>query len=114
MPTAPPSRSDLDRARIDWRQLDATTDAEIAQQAASDAASYVGRQAGNLGSSVGGAVSDAADAVRDRVEGGYNYVRDQGVSGIADDMAGMIRRNPVPSILIALGLGFLMARAIRG
>jgi len=84
------------------------------QQAASDAASYVGRQAGNLGSGVSGAVSDAADTVRDRVEGGYNYVRDQGVSGIADDMASMIRRNPVPSVLVALGLGFLMARAIRG
>jgi len=26
----------------------------------------------------------------------------------------MIRRNPVPSVLVALGLGFLMARAIRG
>jgi len=84
------------------------------QNAASDAASYVGRQAGNLGSTVSGAVGDAASAVRDRAEGAYDYVRDQGFSGVCDDMASMIRRNPVPSILIALGLGFLVARAIRG
>ena len=84
------------------------------QNAASDAASYVGKQAGNLGSSVSGAVSDATSAVRDRVEGGYNYVREQGVSGIADDMASIIRRNPVPSVLVALGVGFLVARALRG
>jgi putative transcriptional regulator len=36
MPIAPPSRSDPDRARIDWQQVDATTEAEIAQQAATD------------------------------------------------------------------------------
>jgi hypothetical protein len=37
MPIVPPSRSDLDRARIDWRVVDATTEAEIEQHAASDA-----------------------------------------------------------------------------
>ncbi|MBV8578188.1 MAG: helix-turn-helix domain-containing protein [Acetobacteraceae bacterium] len=36
MPTAPPSRSELDLSRIDWRRVDATTDAEIARQAAED------------------------------------------------------------------------------
>ena len=36
MPIVPPSRSDLDRAWIDWQQADATTEAEIAQQAATD------------------------------------------------------------------------------
>jgi putative transcriptional regulator len=37
MPIAPPSRSDLDLARIDWRRIDATTDADIDRQAAADA-----------------------------------------------------------------------------
>jgi putative transcriptional regulator len=37
MPIAPPSRSDLDLARIDWRQVDATSDAEIDRQVAADA-----------------------------------------------------------------------------
>jgi putative transcriptional regulator len=37
MPTAPPSRRDRDPTRIDWDRFDATTDAEIARQAATDA-----------------------------------------------------------------------------
>jgi hypothetical protein len=35
MPAAPPAHSDP--ARIDWRQVDATTDADIARQVAGDA-----------------------------------------------------------------------------
>jgi len=37
MPTAPHSRSDLDLTKVDWRQVDATSDEAIAQQAAEDA-----------------------------------------------------------------------------
>jgi putative transcriptional regulator len=37
MPTALFSRSDLDLAKIDWRRVDATTDADIARQVAVDA-----------------------------------------------------------------------------
>jgi putative transcriptional regulator len=36
MPTVPHSRHELDLARIDWRRVDATTDEEIARQAAAD------------------------------------------------------------------------------
>ena len=35
-PVAAPSRRSHDRGRIAWRQVDATTEAEIAQQAAAD------------------------------------------------------------------------------
>jgi putative transcriptional regulator len=37
MPTAPHSRAELDLAKLDWAQVDATTDDEIARQAAADA-----------------------------------------------------------------------------
>jgi hypothetical protein len=36
MPTVPHSRRDLDVAKVDWRQVDATRDAVIARQAAED------------------------------------------------------------------------------
>ena len=36
MPTAPSSRTDLDLAKIDWQRVDATTDEDIARQAAMD------------------------------------------------------------------------------
>jgi len=37
MPTTRHSRTELDLAKVDWRRVDATTDAEIARQAAGDA-----------------------------------------------------------------------------
>ena len=37
MPTAPHSRAELDLAKLDWAQVDATTDDEIAGQTAADA-----------------------------------------------------------------------------
>ena len=37
MPTAPHSRAELDLAKLDWAQVDGTTDDEIARQAAADA-----------------------------------------------------------------------------
>lgn len=36
MPTAPRSRSDLDLSKVEWGRVDATTDEEIASQAAED------------------------------------------------------------------------------
>jgi len=36
MPIAPSSRSDLDLAKIDWQRVDATTDEDVARQAAVD------------------------------------------------------------------------------
>jgi putative transcriptional regulator len=37
MPIAPHSRAELDLAKLDWARVDATTDNEIARQAAADA-----------------------------------------------------------------------------
>ena len=37
MPTAPHSRAELDLAKLNWARVDATTDDEIAHQAAADA-----------------------------------------------------------------------------
>ena len=37
MPTAPHSRTELDLAKLNWARVDATTDDEIARQAAADA-----------------------------------------------------------------------------
>jgi putative transcriptional regulator len=37
MPTAPHSRAELDLAKLDWARVDATSDNEIARQAAADA-----------------------------------------------------------------------------
>jgi hypothetical protein len=32
---------------------------------------------------------------------------------MADDLSGVIRRNPIPALLIGIGIGFLLARSTR-
>ena len=68
---------------------------------ASEAASNIKDRAGDLASDVGRKVSETYDAGRD-------YVREHGLSGLADDATHLIRRNPIPSVLIGFGLGFLL------
>jgi len=72
-------------------------------QAASDAANYMGKRA-----------EGAVSAIGSTIQSGERYFEEKGFEGVANDLAGIIRRNPVPSVLIAVGMGFLVARAMRG
>jgi hypothetical protein len=36
------------------------------------------------------------------------------MSGMASDLGDMIRRNPIPAVLIGLGLGYLLGRTLKG
>jgi len=60
-----------------------------------------------------GALGNAASSVADTLERGGRYIREEGLGGMADDLTGTIRRNPIPSVLVALAVGFLLARATR-
>jgi gas vesicle protein len=94
----------------------------------SDAASYAGDRADDATSSVGGSMKSLASQVRQNAphEGmlgsaaGYaasaldrtgSYLQDQGLSGMGEDFTGLIRRNPIPALLIGVAVGFLIARA---
>ena len=39
------------------------------------------------------------------------HLEDHQLSGIANDLTDMIRRNPVPALLVGIGIGYLLARA---
>lgn len=97
---------------------------------AKDAAGYIGEKAeqateavGAGMESLGGAVRThtpdhgflhtAGDAVADKLEGAGHYLEDQGLKGLACDVTNMIRRNPIPALLIGVGVGFLLARIAR-
>jgi len=89
---------------------DAAHDAmHSAGQMASDAASYIGRKAETATSAVGSGLKSAVGAF----ESGGKYFTEHSMSDIAGDVTNIIRRNPIPSLLVAVGLGFLMARALR-
>jgi hypothetical protein len=104
--------------------------ASSATKKAGEAASYVGNKAEDATSSVGsgmkslggtireyagreGMLGSAGAAVADTLESGGRYLEESGLSGMGEDLTGMIRRNPVPALLIGIGLGFLIARATR-
>jgi ABC-type transporter Mla subunit MlaD len=58
-----------------------------------------------------GYMGAASNAVASTVESAGRYLQEQGLTGAAEDMTTMIRRNPIPAVLIGIGLGFLLARA---
>jgi len=95
-----------------------------------DAASAVSKKADQVTATAGSNIKNFGETVRERgpqegmfgdatksvagtIEAGGKYLEDQGLSGMVDDMAGVIKRNPVPSILVGIGLGILIGRALR-
>ena len=97
-------------------------------QKAGDAASFVGKKADEASSAVGSGMKSLAGTIRDNapdkgplgsassaaastLESGGRYLEEHGLSGIAGDITSMIKRNPIPAILVGIGLGYLVARA---
>jgi hypothetical protein len=95
---------------------------------ASDVASTLGHKADDAASTVGhrmesfagtlreklpheGMMGSASGAVADTIERGGRYLQEEGLSGMAHDLTDLVRRHPIPALLIALGVGFAIARA---
>lgn len=104
--------------------------ASTVAQKAGDAASFVGKKvegattsvAGSMKSLAGtirentgdeGILGSAGDAVASTLESSGRYLEEHGLSGIGDDMTNVIRRNPIPAVLIGVGIGYLLAKATR-
>jgi ElaB/YqjD/DUF883 family membrane-anchored ribosome-binding protein len=96
---------------------------------AQDLASNVGQKAEDATSAVGqgmhgvadkvreygpseGMLGSASRAVADTVDSAGRYLEDKNLSGMMDDVTGLIRRNPIPALLLGLGVGFLIGRAL--
>jgi hypothetical protein len=59
-----------------------------------------------------GMLGTATRTVADGLEGAGQYISDKNLSGMMDDMTGLIKRNPIPALLLGLGIGFLIGRAL--
>jgi hypothetical protein len=101
----------------------------FASQAADKAGEYAskaGEKADSATSSVGSGMKNLADTVRENtphsgmlgtaseqvasgLEAGGKYLEDKGLSGIGDDLAGLIKNHPIPAVLIGIGIGYLIA-----
>jgi len=60
-----------------------------------------------------GALADAAKNVAGKLERGGHYLEEKGLRGIGDDLTDVIRKNPIPTLIIGLGIGFALARILR-
>lgn len=60
-----------------------------------------------------GVLGSASGAVADTIDSAGRYLQDQGLSGAADDLTKMVRNHPMPAVLLAIGLGFMLARMTR-
>jgi len=61
-----------------------------------------------------GVLGQATHAVAETLKEGGRYIEEAKLSGMADDVTQMIRRNPIPALFIGIGVGFLLGRAMRG
>jgi ElaB/YqjD/DUF883 family membrane-anchored ribosome-binding protein len=57
-----------------------------------------------------GVLGAAGSSVASSLESSGRYLEEEGISGMAEDVTQLIRRNPVPAVLVGIALGFLIAR----
>lgn len=58
-----------------------------------------------------GVLGAASNKLADSLDYGGKYLEEQGVTGMAGDVTALIRNNPMTSLLVGVGVGFLLARA---
>jgi len=92
---------------------------ETAGRKATEATNAVGGSMRNLGEKIRenlpseGYLGQASKTVADTLDCGGKYLAKEGLSGLADDVGGAIKRNPLPAVLVGIGLGFLIGRTLR-
>jgi len=110
---------------------DSTRDAASqAGQALSSAASTAGKKAEEWTNAAGhrvesladtvrsqgpnsGMLGRASDAVADGLEAAGGYMSEKNLSGMMDDVTSLIKRNPIPALVVGLGIGFLLGKSLR-
>ena len=60
-----------------------------------------------------GTMGAAATAVAGKLDVAGSYLQKKDLDHVFNDMSSVIRRYPVPSLLIGLGIGYLLARTTR-
>jgi type II secretory pathway component PulF len=86
---------------------------------ASQSMSAVGEKIGSLADVIRdkapheGAVGSAATTVANKLDAAGAYLQEKKVDHMVGDLTSMIRRYPIPALLIGLGIGYLLAGRTR-
>jgi hypothetical protein len=57
--------------------------------------------------------SQASARVRDAVDSARSYLQEKNYADLAEDATDLVRKYPLPSLLIGIGIGYLLARGLR-
>jgi len=93
--------------------------ASSAATIASQPISAVGERIGSLADVIRekapheGAVGTAATTVAEKLDAAGSYLQAKNLDHMMGDLSGVLRRYPVPSLLVGLGIGYLLARSTR-
>jgi len=85
-----------------------------ATQRAESAGAYISQRADEATVAVGGqlkAAGEASESMARTLKQTGDHLQKEGLQGLCSDMATMIRNNPIPAMLMGIGLGFVTARA---
>lgn len=85
---------------------------ETVHAAAHDVSARLTETASAVGATVQETAATAARAVTDTVKGAGGYLHAKEMDQITGDVAGLIRRYPVPAMLIGLGIGLLVGHSV--
>lgn len=102
---------------------------EYASRGVQNANEYLGRKSAEATSAVAGGfrsaggalrnhlpqdgpIGQASAAVAQRLQDAGDYIEAEGFQGIEEDIAELIRRNPITSLMVGIGLGYLVARSL--
>jgi uncharacterized protein YjbJ (UPF0337 family) len=86
---------------------------------ASQPISAVGEKIGSLAGAIRskapheGTVGTAASTVAEKLDAAGSYLQTRDFDQMASDLSDMIRRYPIPSLLVGLGIGYLLAKSTR-
>jgi uncharacterized protein YjbJ (UPF0337 family) len=107
---------------VDAKDTDSMREAEQTATATSKTSQPIAAVGEKIGSLAGvirekapheGAAGTAATTVADKLDAAGSYLQGKDLDHMMSDLSGMIRRYPVPALLIGLGIGYLLARGTR-
>lgn len=61
----------------------------------------------------GGSVASIATTAADKLEAGAQLLREKDTDQLVRDLEALVRRKPVESVLVAVGIGFVLSKIVR-
>jgi len=113
----PHSDSEATEGAIDQAKAKAQKMASAASEQAAAATHRVGEQMENLADRVRGSapqegqIGQAATVVADGLENAGEYLQEANFDDMVKDLTGVVQRYPMQSLLVGVGLGYLLARS---